>query len=378
MTRIASIAAVLAFAGSASAQFAPGSLLFISDDRDGGADSVNALDYNSLSVTNLFNFAAGGQDVARHGGLAQGPDGEFYVGNSPLPNLDPSTASLERLDGLFSGAPVQSTAVSAPSLQNTTGVIYDSFTDSLLVLNNPGSAFPVPREFEGLQSYDRATGAYDGLVVPEDFAMPGIGAVGGGLVAAGSNPGEYFFGSINGGVGFDPTLPGDGSRTASVIARTQLNDPANPLDDTTEVLVDLTPADSGADEFLGLLRGLAVLPNGNIAFLEGNSSRIWEVVLDGNGDFDSLNIIFDGDGIAGDDRALGSGIIYNQFTDKLNYIENTDTLGVFNIVEINTDGTGRTILASGLTNVNSLVAIPAPASAALLGLGGLAAARRRR
>ena len=48
------------------------------------------------------------------------------------------------------------------------------------------------------------------------------------------------------------------------------------------------------------------------------------------------------------------------------------------IVEVNLDGTGRTILASGLDQINSLVAIPAPASAALLGLGGLATVRRRR
>ncbi|MEO0477449.1 MAG: hypothetical protein AAF085_16010 [Planctomycetota bacterium] len=366
MTRIATLAALVAFAGSATAQFTPGSLLYISDPRlAGDIDTINVLDYGPLTSSTLFSFAPDAQDGSRRGGLAQGPDGEFYVHNTNLPVLDPSTASIDRVDDLF-GTPSASMFAMNPELQSVAGIRYDSFSDSVLVLNNPGSNFPVPREFEGLQSYDRSTGAYDGLVVPEDFGAPGIGAVGGGFVATGRNAGEFYFGSQLGGVGTDPTLPGDGSRTAAAIARTQLNDPANPLDDTTDILVDLTPSVSGADEFLGLLRGMDVLPNGNIVFLEANSFKIWEVVLDGSGDFDSLNVIFDGEGIAGSDRFLGSGIIYNEFTDKLNYIENTDVAGVLDIVEINLDGTGRRVLEAGIVGVNSLVAIPAPSTAALL------------
>ncbi|MEO0631508.1 MAG: PEP-CTERM sorting domain-containing protein, partial [Planctomycetota bacterium] len=205
-----------------------------------------------------------------------------------------------------------------------------------------------------------------------------ISAVGGGFVPTGRAAGQYYFGSQNGGVDMDPSLPNDGSQIAAAIARVQLNDPADPLDDTTDILVDLSDSVTGAGTNLGLLVGMDVLPNGNIVFLENNSFNIWEVALDANGDFDSLNVLFDGSAIARSSRSLGSGIIYNPFTDKLNYIEFTGVAGVQDIVEINLDGTGRTILASGLSQINSLVAIPAPASVALLGLGGLAAIRRRR
>lgn len=377
MTRIATIAALVAFAGSASAQFTPGSLLYISDARTtGGNDTINVLDYGPLTSTTLFTFGADTQDNSLRSGLAQGPSGEFYVANSNLPVLDPSTASVARVDNLFN-APTASTFAANPELQFVSGIQYDSFSDSVLMLNNPGSAFTIPRQFEGLQSYDRATGGYDGLTVPETPNLE-INAVGGGFVPTGRAAGQYYFGSLNGGVDIDNSLPGDGSQIASAIARTQLNNPADPLDDTTDILVDLSPSVTGASEHLGLLRGMDVLPNGNIVFMDANSFSIWEVVLDGSGDFDSLNVLFDGSGIARSTRSLGSGIIYNEFTGKLNYIEFTGVAGVQDIVEINLDGSGRTILAAGLSQVNSLVAIPAPASAALLGLGGLAAVRRRR
>ncbi|MEL7484777.1 MAG: PEP-CTERM sorting domain-containing protein [Planctomycetota bacterium] len=377
MIRTASIAAIVAFAGSASAQFAPGSLLYISDARTtGGTDTINVLDYGPLTSSTLFTFGADTQDSSTRGGLAQGPNGEFYVHQTNFPVLDPSTASISRVDDLFGTASNSSFAMN-PELQQVTGITYDSFSDSVLVLNNPGSSFNVPFEFEGLQSYDRATGSYDGLSVPET-PNDDINSVGGGFVGTGRAAGQFYYGSLNGGVDIDNSLPGDGSRTASAIARTQLNNPADPLDDTTEILVDLSPSVTGASEHLGLLRGMDVLPNGNIVFLDANSFNIWEVALDANGDFDSLNVLFDGSAIARSSRSLGSGIIYNPFTDKLNYIEFTGVAGVQDIVEINLDGTGRTILASGLSQINSLVAIPAPASVALLGLGGLAAIRRRR
>ena len=44
----------------------------------------------------------------------------------------------------------------------------------------------------------------------------------------------------------------------------------------------------------------------------------------------------------------------------------------------NLDGTGFEVLGTGLLRTGSLIAVPAPASAGLLGLAGLAAARRRR
>ncbi|MEO1716994.1 MAG: PEP-CTERM sorting domain-containing protein [Planctomycetota bacterium] len=377
MTRIASVAALIAFAGSATAQFTPGSLLYISDiGTTGGVDTINVLDYGPLTTATLFSFGPDTQDTSRRGGLAQGPDGEFYVGRSDIPVLDPSTAVIDRVDDLF-GTPSASNFASNPELQTVTGIRYDSFTDSLVVLNNPGSAFGVPQDFEGVQTYDRATGSYDGLQVPESFTNPGVQAVGGGLVPTGRNAGEYYFGSLNGGAGFDGSLPGNGSRTSTVIARAQFNNPADPSDVTVDFVIDLEPNATGRSEFFGLLRGMATLPNGNIAFLDANSFNIWEVVLDSSGNFDSLEVLFDGTAVARGDNGLGRGIIYNEFTDKLNYIEFAGD-GTQDIVEINLDGTGRTILASGIVGLNSLVAIPAPSTAALLGLGGLAAARRRR
>ncbi|MEO1584598.1 MAG: hypothetical protein AAFR96_08505 [Planctomycetota bacterium] len=369
-------AALLTVAGSASAQFAPGSLLYISNSRTaGGTDTINALDYSSLNSSLLYTFAPDTQNNNSRGGLDRGPNGEFYVGSTNRPPVDPSTTSIARIDDLF-GTPTETQFAMNPELQSVNGIEYDAFTDSVLVLNNPGSNGVIPRQFEGLQSYDRASGAFQGVPVP-DNGQP-ISGLGGGFVPTNRAPGQYYFGSQTGGLGFDGSLPTNGSQSSAVIARVTFDDPGNPLSNTTETVIDLAPANTGA-EFLGLLAGMTVLPNGNIVFLENNSFNIWEVVLDANGDFQSLEVLFDGSDVARSERSLGRTIIYNEFTNKLNYTEFVqDGTTLQDIVEINLDGTGRRVLASSLSDVGSLVAIPAPASAALLGLGGLAAIRRRR
>ncbi len=377
MTRIASLAAIVAFAGSATAQFAPGSLLFTSDNRTGGSDTVNALDYSSLNIDQLLAFPAGDQTTSAFGGLTPGPNGEFYIANSPNPTVVPSTAELFRIDGLFSGAPSTSLFSDNDAFQRSGGVTYDPFTDSLLVLNNPGSDPALPTDTEGMLSFDRATGAYDGLVVGQNLGDPAprIQATGGGIVPTGRNAGEYYFGSLNGGVAVDPSQGTGGRANASAIARTQLNDPANPLDDTTDILIDLSPSVTGQSEFISLIRGMDVLPSGNLIIADLNSASIWEIAIDGNGDYAGITRLLD---LEPEGRVPGD-IIYNPFTNKINYVEFTDgDPFTMDIVEINLDGTGAVDLATGLTGVGSLIAIPAPASAALLGLGGLAAVRRRR
>ncbi len=381
MTRMISALALVAVAGSASAQFAPGSLLFVTDNRLGGSDTINALDYNGLGLSTLFSFAPGDQDAARHRGLTQGPNGEWYVANSPVPNLDPPTSSIERIDGLFSGTPSQSTLVSSgtPSLQNVTGIEYDAFTDSLIVLNNPGSNPPVPRLFEGVQTYDRATGSYDGLIVPEDFTGPNPRpqALAGGLTPTGRAPGDWYFGTLNGGNQFDNSQPDPTRREASGILGVQFNDAGDPTNAADRPVQDLSPNVTGEPDFISLLRGMDTLPNGNILFSDGTSNAIWELEILGDGSAGSLTKVIDVDAIG---RAPGD-VIYNPFTNKINYVEflnNGQGLNEQVIIETDLDGSNRTILASGLFNVGSLVAIPAPGTAALLGLGGLAAVRRRR
>lgn len=378
MTRIATIAALVSLAGSASAQFAPGSLLFVSDNRTGGSDTINALDYGTLATSQLLAFSAGNQDTRRHGGLAQGPDGEFYIGNSPFPTQEPSTAELLRVDGLFSGAPAVSTFSDNDAIQSAFDLIYDPFTDSVIALNNPGSNPPVTTAFEGVQSHDRATGNYDGLVVaqnPNAAPSPRIQAVGGGIVPTGRAAGQYYFGSINGGADFDPSQGNNGRADASAIARTQFNDAGDPLNATTDILVDLSPSNTGTGEFISRLSGMAVLPSGNLVISDINSQSIWEIAIDGNGDYAGISRLLDLE-LSG---TTPQGVIYNPFTNKLNFVEFTGgDPNNQSIVEIDLDGTGSNVLASGLTAVGSLVPIPAPSTAALLGLGGLAAARRRR
>ncbi|MEM8756802.1 MAG: hypothetical protein AAGF47_03365 [Planctomycetota bacterium] len=371
MTRTMTALALAALAGTATAQ-APGDLLFISSFQDATADEINLLSASSGSVTNLVTFDPGTEDVERWGALTLGLNGEFFASNSPLPAQDPSTAEIVRIDGLLSGAPTLTNfSVSNPA-QVVNGMAVDPFTGSLLVSNNPPSNPPVGTASEGLLAYDLANPSSNNLLVAADAAgpTPRFQAFGGGLTP-GSNQGEFFFGTLNGGVETDPNAV---NGQASTIGRLTLNDAGDPTNNTADLIFDGSTAFTGLDEVLSQLRGIDQLPNGNLVVAELNTQTIYEIALDGNGDFAGITELYSQ---AGTDLAP-QGVIYNEFTGQLNFIERNRTTGLDEILAINLDGSGLEVLGSGLLRTGSLIAIPAPASAALLGLGGLAAARRRR
>ncbi|MEM9166963.1 MAG: PEP-CTERM sorting domain-containing protein [Planctomycetota bacterium] len=375
MTRALSVAALLAFAGSVSAQ----DLLFVSDFTDGSADEVNLLNVGNGTVDNLITFSPGGQDTQRYGGLSlglNGFNGEFYIHNSPTPAQDPTVAEVFRIDGLLSGAPTVSSFISNDnSVQNVTGMAVDPFTNQLLISNNPPSTPSLPNS-EGLLGYDLSNTANNSLLLPQDSSSPRprFEAFGGGLVA-GQNQGEFFFGTVNGGAEFDPNLnPGD-TRQASTIGRIQFNDAGDPTNNSSELIFDGSPSFTGLTETLSLIRGIDVLPNGNLVFAEVRSNSIWELALDSNGDFAGLTRLLDLTGTPADE--FPQRVIYNQFTGGLNFSVRDRSTGLDSIFASDIDGSNPVELISGV-RAGSLIAIPAPGSLALLGLGGLAAARRRR
>ena len=158
-----------------------------------------------------------------------------------------------------------------------------------------------------------------------------------------------------------------------------MNNPADPTDISYELLVDLSASVTGlSDTHLAHPRRSPPADNGNLYIADNDTRSIYEVVLDGSGDFVSISKLFDLDAAHGS-RFQPMGIIFNEFTGKLNYIEQDIDSGNLErrIVELNLDGTGHSVLLDD-TEASALYAVPAPSALALLGLGGLAAARRRR
>jgi hypothetical protein len=374
MVRSLTAAALLSLAGSTVAQ-APGDLLIVSGVIN-GTDQLNFFDYSGSSISTLVNFNPSGNDtVARFAHITQGPSGEFYVGNGPLPTQEPSTATISRIDGAFSGLPTVSIFTSSNPLQNPTGLAYDPFTGSLLVPNNPGSGQAIPPGLEGLLAYDITNSANNVLALPEPpvpaTPRPRLQAFGG--ITAGQNPGEFYQVGVNGGLTRDESQPDGTTREPSVIARVQFNDASDPLNNTDEIIFDGSTTFTGLPTIISLIRGIAQLPSGNLVFADETTRSIWEVVLDGSGDFAGINQLVD----LSATTTVPQALIYNPFTNKINYSERDTNTLLDDLIEIDLDGTGRNVLATDI-RISGLFAVPAPASAALLGLGGLAAFRRRR
>jgi hypothetical protein len=97
------------------------------------------------------------------------------------------------------------------------------------------------------------------------------------------------------------------------------------------------------------------------------TDSIYRVDLDANGDFVSADLILDGL----DDPQT---IEFNPFRNSLIFHE----LGAMTISEVGLDGSGLTVLETGVVSARGIYIIPAPGAVALFGLGGLAAMRRRR
>lgn len=378
--------AAAGFAATASAQM-PGDILFTTNDRFGGSDTIQLLDYAGLSSSTLVTFGPAADNSHRLiGGIAEDSSGAFYFANSPTPTSNPSTANLYQVTNIFNpGLRTVNNFFNSDPVQLVEGMAYDSVTNNVLMTNNPGSAETLPLRQEGILGINVANPVSVTVVVPEpSFFGPrprsnAFNVINGDRL----RPGNFYVSAVNGGIEDDLTLPPSADREASLISRLVMNDPSDPTDVTFTTVVDLSASLTGLPRTLSLVRGVASADDGDIYIAEERTRSLYHVDLDANGDFVSISNILDLDAVL-DSANTGVeyqpfSVIYNEYTNKLNYIERNISSGNFEgrIVEVNLDGTGRTVLLDNV-DATTLYAVPAPATLALVGLGGLAAARRRR
>lgn len=384
--KTALLVVVSGLAATASGQ-APGDILFATNDRSGGSDTIQLLSVGTLTPSTLVTFAPAADSVHRLiGGIARDASGAFYFANSPTPTSNPSTANLYQVTNIFNpGLRATNNFFNSDPVQHVEGMAYDSVTNNVLFANNPGSAETLPLRLEGILGVNVANPVGVSVVVPEPpftDPRPRPNAFNT-LVGDRLRVGNFYTNSVNGGIEDDLSLSPGADREASVIHRIVMNNPVDPTDVTFTPVVDLSTAFTGLPRVLSRVRGVASADNGNLYIAEERTRSLYEVVLDGNGDYVSISQILDLDAEL-DSANTGVefqpfSVIFNEFTGKLNYIERNISSGNFEgrIVEVNLDGTGRTVLLDNV-DATALFAVPAPSALALIGLGGLAAARRRR
>lgn len=380
MTRTAvALVAGLALSGVASAQ---SQIVFTTQDT---SDNLNAGTQDFIGVVDTSNpgsfntlFTNADPD-SRFLNIVNAGGDSWFVSDSPFPSSN-GTGSIFRFDNLLGGAPVQSNLVNN-GLWTVEGQAVNN--GYVAFVNNPSGTGVNPNASDGLYVAN-----LDGSGLTQVFQESGTAAfprfqAGTEIRQIAGQANSFWVTSLNG--GSNGALDTD---RASSLHRLDV-DPNNFANSTLTTVSALDTASTGLSESINFSQGFAVGNDGTLYIGDNMNRSIYAATVNATNDgFDSFVEIADLDAIAaaaGVRLANIGDIEYDAFRDKLVFtqaiglsvLEPGEFAGIGRIAEINLDGTGFNVLADGIY-VSDLTIIPAPASAALLGLGGLAAVRRRR
>jgi len=341
-------AAVLALAGAALAQ--TDSQFIYTNEADPGIDAFMGGAVQRLAdVTNPGAFLGGIVRV--------GPDLFFTDGAG---DADPSaTSGLFRLSDPFGAATISPVATGMP-IENPIGLQWDAGRDNFIVIDNAFT--PTPDSVDGVLGI--TPGGSVSTIFREDLSVPRPRYQAAARLAPDPTSNGFLVPSING----SGAVTGPGEDAGSALFRLNID---GSLEGSTELIVDLADTSvTGLDAPLVDTAGVAVNPSTGLVYLtDRRAGAIYELALTADGAFDSIRAIIDG-------LDNPEEIQYDPFNDRLVFDENIgEELGRISQVEL--DGSERKILVDEV-DTRGLVVIPAPAGAAVLGLGGLALARRRR
>lgn len=342
-----SVAALLALAGASLAQQ---SQFLFTNTNDPGIDAYLGGSHSRIiEVTNPGAFLAGIVQVGDSFYFADGA-GDFNPGQ---------TSGLFRLDNAFSTPSISPVATSMP-VQNPIGLQWDAGRDNFITVNNVFA--PRAGSVDGVLAI--TMGGAVTTVFEEDLTQPRPRYQAAARLARESS-GSYLIPSLNG----SAAVTGSGELgNGSALFRMNID---GSLSGSTELVVDLADTSvTGLAEPLLDTAGIAINPNNGLVYLTDRfAGAIYEMTLDGTGAFDSIRTLVDG--LNGPEE-----IQYDPFNDRLVFDENFGG-DVGRISQVELDGTGVTVLVDGV-DTRGIVVVPAPASLAMLALGGLAATRRRR
>ncbi len=353
-TRNLTLSALLISVGLSSVAQAQnnGDLVF----TDEFSDSVYHLPVGGVAANLLFSAPG-----SRLAGITRRGN-EWYFASGPFPVQTPSDSSILRVTNLFSGAPTVTAFATSGDIQNPIGIRYHSASDNIIGVMNPSGT-----SYEGLLGVNANSGAQTPLFQePDPVSTPSPRYNAGAYIVQDVNRGNRFLVSnINGGSHVtDPNL--DSGVASTLHAFTIGAD----LSTTHDYIYDLSASNTGLANTLFDVRGLAI--NGDDVYISDTTrGEVYHLTLNGSGGISGITLLADGfDG--------PESLIFNPFTNKL-IVDETGALDPnrARISQINLDGSGYEVLLEGV-HARGFEIVPAPGTLALLGLGGLFAARRRR
>lgn len=364
-SKIALIALVAgSLAGVASAQ-SNGSYVFTGQSGLlGEAHSVYHLPTGAASANVVANLNAS----TRLLGIAVGPSNRLFVGNGPFPVQQPvnTTTMMYTVDNWFGGPASINALQNGDPIQNPNQHIYYAPYNGVVAVNNPGVQEPLPNRSEGIYHIHGTTGATTQMYAEANSTNFPFYNAGGAITAWQGNANKFFMTAVEG----SPTIAPGFTQRASSLHRLDVN--PGTLVGTETLLLDMgNTAQTGFAKPIGRANGIANV--GNSLFIatydfEDAVSRVFRADLTAGGTVSSFSLVLD-------NLPFINDIIYNPYNGKLALGDRSTTPGIW---EVNTDGTGLNKILNDGTMPQRLAVIPAPSALALLGVGTLVAARRKR
>jgi hypothetical protein len=371
---------VAAAAGSAMA-VSNGDIVFTNQNNNSISTIANPGGSNTL--TQLLTLPGPGFGVSgaawRPSGITADNNGRYYFGNDAFTTIVPGVSgtrnnnAIYAVDGLFSGAPVQSFFTDAEFPQD---VDFDAGNDSLQWVQNPFRFFAGESVQDGLYG-----SSVVGPATQQFFAENTSGSrpyyEAGVFMTKDPNSNSFFVTALNGGVG-----TGFSDAAPSSIWRYTPNY-SNPALSTVTLIKDLT-SDAALVNPIRWARGITAIPgtndiyftntNADFSGFTGNTAGVYKITLNPDGTYNNLSLVLP--------LFQPEAIEFNPYTNKLVISQFNDLNGNGQaddglISQINLDGSGYEVLASGV-HARDFHIVPTPGALALAGVGGLVALRRRR
>lgn len=358
-TMIIAVAAGSLLTGAAVAQ-PNGSYVFTSDD-----DNIYYLPSGGGTPTSVATFSP----AHRLLGIAVGPNNRLFVGNGPIPVMQPvnTTTMVYTVDNWFAGPAVIAPLQNGDPLQNPNHHIYHAPYNGLVVVNNPGTQEPMPNRSEGIFHVNAGTGATTLMYAEQPFGTPYPYYNAGGVISTWQgNPDRFFVTAVE---GSGTISPGHTSRTSS-IHRLDVN--PGTLAATESLVIDLGDTNATGLSFpVSRANGMANI--GDSLFIsswdwQAQVGRVIQIDLTPAGAVSNVSVLLD-------NLPFINDLIYNPYNGKLVIADRSPTPGIW---EVNPDGTGLVKILNDGTLPERIAVIPSPSALALLGIGTLVASRRRR
>ncbi len=381
MNRLTTLIAVTGLAATGALAQNDGDILFTSHglQRSSGAlpDFIGLIDIGALTSSNLYQVPAS-DTTSRLSGIGRTGTGNYVFGNQPFPGI-PGAGSTFVVNNLFSGTGTRNNLSVGGMADSPQEFEYHGPSNSILVLNNPAGNPPPTNPTDGVSAVNLNT-----MANTQIFAEPLGGAdprynAGVDIVADPLRNNSYYVLTFNRGIdgGFSDEAP-------STLHRMTVNNDLSTV--SMDLIQDFSASVVGAANAITRATSIAVDADGDVLVTANapGERKIVEVDIDAGGNAVGVSLFAD-IGAYQASLTLGFGgveeIEWDSFNNRWLLVEDKGGLNSpSRITTLGADGSMGSygVLFDGGFAIRDIQVVPTPGAIAVLGLGGLAATRRRR